>query len=109
MKTAAVLNGAPKFATAYEQLVNLGYPGYALRQRNTFPPESVLHFEDQLALWSYWNLLKFEKDPQLRSVTNAASNAATKSCGSNRILVQFCLRRADGQRLRSRASRCAPP
>jgi len=68
MKTAAVLNGAPKFATAYQQIVNLGYPGYALRQRNTFPPESVLHFEDQLALWSYWNLLKFEKDPQLRSV-----------------------------------------
>ena len=49
VKTAEVLTGAPKFATAYKQLVDLGYPANTLRQRNTFPPDSILHFEDQLA------------------------------------------------------------
>ena len=69
MKTAATLTGDSKFAAAYQKLVELGYPGYTLRQRNTPPPpENISHFEDQLALWSYWNLLRFEKDPQLRSL-----------------------------------------
>jgi hypothetical protein len=68
MKTAHALTGDEKFSTAYQQLVDLGYPGHTLRQRNTFPPENVLHFEDQLALWSYWNLLKFEKSRALRSI-----------------------------------------
>jgi hypothetical protein len=69
MKTAATLTGDPKFAAAYGQLVEMGYPEFTVRQRNTPPPpENISHFEDQLALWSYWNLLRYEKDPQLRSV-----------------------------------------
>jgi len=68
MKSAEELTGSAKFAAAYKQLVDLGYPAYTVRQRNIFPPDSVLHFEDQLALWSYWNLLKLETDPQLRSI-----------------------------------------
>ena len=69
MKTAATLTGDPKFGTAYRQLVELGYPEYTVRQRNTPPPpENIAHFEDELALWSYWNLLRFENDPQLRSI-----------------------------------------
>ena len=69
MKTAATLTGEAKFAAAYRQLVEMGYPERTLRQRNTPPPpEDISHFEDQLALWSYWNLLRFEKDPQLRSI-----------------------------------------
>jgi hypothetical protein len=70
MKAAAAV--APveneKFKRAYDDLVRLGYPKYTLRQRNTFPPDSVLHFEDQLALWSYWNLLRNENDPDLYSL-----------------------------------------
>ena len=69
MKTAATLTGDTKFAAAYQKLVEMGYPEYTVRQRNTPPPpENISHFEDQLALWSYWNLLRFEKDPQLRSI-----------------------------------------
>jgi hypothetical protein len=69
MKTAATLTGDPKFAEAYRRLVEMGYPKYTVRQRNTPPPpENIAHFEDELALWSYWNLLRFEKDLQLRSV-----------------------------------------
>jgi hypothetical protein len=68
MKTAATLTGERKFAEAYRQLVAMGYPEYTVRQRTTPPPpENIAHFEDQLALWSYWNLLRFEKDPHLRS------------------------------------------
>lgn len=68
MKTAEVLVGDPTCASAYQRLVEMGYPELVLRQRRTFPPEAVLHFEDQLAFWSYWNLLQLEKDPRLRSL-----------------------------------------
>ena len=68
MKTSEALTQDAKFTKAYRRLVELGYPAYTLRRRNTFPPDSVLHFEDELAFWCYWNLLKFEQDPQLRSV-----------------------------------------
>ena len=63
IKTAEVLTGEPKFATAYQELVRLGYPQYTLRQRQNQPPDSVLHFLDQLASWSYWNLIRYETDP----------------------------------------------
>lgn len=68
IKTAESLTGNPKFTEAYRKLVALGYPDYTLRQRQTFPPEAILHFEDQLAFWSYWTLLKYEKDPELHAV-----------------------------------------
>ncbi len=68
IKTAEVLTGEPAFATAYQQLVDLGYPEYTLRTRNTFPPESILHFLDELSFWSHWNLLRFEQDPDRRAV-----------------------------------------
>lgn len=68
IKTAEVLTGDPKFAAAYRELVALGYPGYTLRARNTFPPDSILHFLDELAFWSYWNLLRYEQDPELRAL-----------------------------------------
>jgi hypothetical protein len=68
MKTAASVTQEAKFEKAYADLLNLGYPRHTLRQRNTFPPDSILHFEDQLALWSYWNLLRHESDADLRSI-----------------------------------------
>ena len=51
-----------------KQLVELGYPGHTLRQRNTSPPESVLHFLDELGFWGYWNLLRYEPNPELRGL-----------------------------------------
>lgn len=68
LKTAEVLTGEPKFAAAYQELVRLGYPQYTLRQRQTQPPDSVLHFLDQLAAWSYWTLLRYESDPDRRAL-----------------------------------------
>ena len=68
IKTAATLTGDPKFDTAYQELIRLGYPGYTLRARNTFPPDSILHFLDELAFWSYWTLLRYEKDPDLHAL-----------------------------------------
>ncbi len=68
MKAAAHYTGDATFASAYQQLVQLGYPDYTLRQRSTFPPEDMAHFEDQLAFWCWWNLLRFEEDPDLKSL-----------------------------------------
>jgi len=67
MKTAEVLAGDARAGEAYRQLVEMGYPDHTLRQRNTFPPDGVLHFLDGLALWSYANLLTYENDPLLRA------------------------------------------
>ncbi|WP_145432626.1 hypothetical protein [Lacipirellula limnantheis] len=66
MKTAHVLAGDEQAGTAYDRLVALGYPDFTLRQRNTFPPDGVLHFLDELGFWSYANLLAYEQDPLLR-------------------------------------------
>jgi len=68
IKTAEAATGEPRFAAAYRQLVEMGYPQNTFRQRQAFPPESTLHFEDQLAFWSYYNLLRYENDPGLRSL-----------------------------------------
>jgi hypothetical protein len=68
MKTAAELTADAKFSTAYRRLIELGYPRYTLRQRSTFPLEDIAHFEDQLAFWSWWNLLRYEKDAELRAL-----------------------------------------
>ena len=65
MKAAWHFTREPRFQQAYQQLVDLGYPDYTLRQRSSFPPEDIAHFEDQLAFWSWWNLLRFETDPDL--------------------------------------------
>lgn len=72
IKSAEVLTGDPKFAAAYRRLVELGYPAYTLRARNTFPPDSVLHFLDELGFWSFWNLLRYEQDPELRALYRRA-------------------------------------
>ncbi len=68
MKMAFAMTADSKFADAYKQLVDLGYAEYTLRQRQVFPPDSILHFEDQLAFWCWWNLLRHEQDPELRSL-----------------------------------------
>ena len=68
IKTAEVVTGEPKFAQGYQSLVKLGYPEYTLRQKSTFPPGDVLQFLDHLSFLCYANLLKYEKDPKLRSL-----------------------------------------
>lgn len=68
VKTAEALTGDARFTAAYGRLVELGYPEFTLRARSTFPPDSVLHFEDQLEFWGWWNLLRHERDPELRAL-----------------------------------------
>jgi hypothetical protein len=68
IKTAERWTGDATFTSAYRELVRLGYPEFTLRARNTFPPDSVLHFLDELAFWSYWNLLRYEENPELRAL-----------------------------------------
>ncbi len=68
IRTAATVTGEKRFENAYQKLVSLGYPEHTLRQRNTSPPESVLHFLDELAFWGYWNLLRYEPNPELRGL-----------------------------------------
>jgi len=68
IKTAEVVTGHERFARAYQRLVDLGYPEYTLRARNTFPSDSVLHFLDELSFWTWWNLLRFEQDPDRRGL-----------------------------------------
>jgi hypothetical protein len=65
MRTAHHFTGEPRFEEAYQRLVKLGYPGFTLRQRSTFPPEDIAHFEDQLGFWAWWNLLRHETNPDL--------------------------------------------
>ena len=68
IKSAEHWTGDPSFTEAYRELVRLGYPEFTLRTRNTFPPDSVLHFLDELAFWSFWNLLRYEENPDLRAL-----------------------------------------
>jgi len=68
IKSAERWTGDPTFTEAYRELVRLGYPEFTLRTRNTFPPDSVLHFLDELAFWSFWNLLRYEENPDLRAL-----------------------------------------
>ena len=68
MKTASHFTHEKKFEDAYQKLLAMGYADYTLRQRSTFPPEDIAHFEDQLAFWCWWTLLRFETDPDLHAL-----------------------------------------
>jgi len=61
------LTGEEKFKKGYEQLVNWGYPENTIKQKKTFPPSQIAPWDDNLALESYNTLLRYEKDPILRS------------------------------------------
>lgn len=67
MKSAFHVSGDPKFTEGYEQLIKWGYPENTIRQKNTFPPMDIAPWDDDLAFQSYYTLLRYEKDPILRS------------------------------------------
>jgi hypothetical protein len=66
--TALAMTGEPRFHDALDQLVRWGYPTYTVRQKLTFPPESVVTWDDLLAFRCYWPLLTYATDPELRSI-----------------------------------------
>ena len=68
MQAAIEATGDRKFKDGYQQLIDWGYPENTIRQKNTFPPETIAPWDDDLALMSYFTLLRYEKDPVLRSI-----------------------------------------
>jgi hypothetical protein len=67
VKAGEELTGDPRFREAYQALVQLGYPNYTLRASATFPSDAIAHFDDQLGLFVYGNLMQLEKDPDLHA------------------------------------------
>jgi len=70
--TAYALTGDPKFQEGLEQLLKWGYHHYTVREKLTFPPESVVPWDDELAFRCFWPLLSYTTDPDLRSIYRRA-------------------------------------
>jgi hypothetical protein len=68
MLSAHALTGNPKFKTGLEQLLTWRYHTYTVRQKMTFPPESIATWDDELAFWCYHALLSYCRDTELRSI-----------------------------------------
>ncbi|MEN8194854.1 MAG: hypothetical protein ABFS12_18680, partial [Bacteroidota bacterium] len=50
------------------QLLKFGYQNHLVRQKNTFPPESIAPWDDNLAFRSYYTIFRYVDDPYIRSV-----------------------------------------
>ncbi len=68
MTTALALTGDQKFQQGLDQLLKWGYHRYTVRQKLTFPPESVVPWDDELAFRAYYPLIRYATDPELRSI-----------------------------------------
>lgn len=67
-KSALAICGSSKFTNAFQQLVDWGYLNHTVRQKNTFPPENIAPWDDNLAFWSYFTLLRYVDDQNLKSI-----------------------------------------
>jgi len=68
MQTALSITGDKKFKAGYQQLISWGYHQNTLRQKNVFPPEIVITWDDNLAFETYNTLFRYCDDPNFRSV-----------------------------------------
>lgn len=68
MLATLAVSGDDKYAQGFQQLVDWGYPNYTVRQKITFPPQDVAPWDDNLALETYYTLLRYAKDPNMRSI-----------------------------------------
>ncbi len=68
MHTAIAYTGDPKFENGLQQLLKWRYHTHVLRQKLTFPPDIMVTWDDELAFRSYVPLLRYSKDPGLRSI-----------------------------------------
>jgi hypothetical protein len=66
--TAYHFTGDPKFMAGKEQLLGWNYQADILRQKLTFHPGYFTHFDDRLAFYSYYPLVQYEKDPDLKTL-----------------------------------------
>lgn len=65
---ALALTGDAKFQAGLDQLLKWRYHTYTVRQKLTFPPDSVVPWDDELAFRCYHPLIRYAKDPELRSI-----------------------------------------
>lgn len=68
LETAYALTGDEKFRKGNQQLLDWDYHTNTIRQKNVFPPENIATWDDNHAFRSYYTLLRYVKDPALRSV-----------------------------------------
>ncbi|HTL17333.1 MAG TPA: hypothetical protein VL793_08855 [Patescibacteria group bacterium] len=68
MHAAYALTGDEKFQAGLQQLLKWRYQTYTVRQKITFPPDQVATWDDELAFFCYHVLLRYAKDPDLRSI-----------------------------------------
>jgi hypothetical protein len=68
MQTAFALTGDAKFQQGFEQLLKWRYHTFTVRQRLTFPPDQLAPWDDELAFFCYHPLLRYTKEPELRSI-----------------------------------------
>lgn len=68
MWTALGLTGNAEFRKGLDQLLAWHYDIYTVREKITFPPESVITWDDELAFHCFHPLLTYCDDARLRSV-----------------------------------------
>jgi hypothetical protein len=68
MTTALHFTGDPKFQVGKDQLLGWNYQADILRQKLTFHPGYFTHFDDRLAFYSFFTLIQFETDPELKAL-----------------------------------------
>ena len=66
--TALGVSGDPKYQEALDQLIEWRYHRHTVRQKLTFPSSYDVPWDDHLAFHSFYPLLKYTTDQQLRSV-----------------------------------------
>lgn len=66
--TAFALTGDLKYRKGLEQTIQWRYHTYTVRQKITFPPDSVVPWDDELSFRCYVPLLRYSTDPELRSI-----------------------------------------
>jgi hypothetical protein len=68
VQTAYGLTGDNKYMQGLDQLIQWRYHKYTVRQKLTFPPDTVVPWDDELSFRCYIPLLTYAKDPGLRSI-----------------------------------------
>lgn len=68
LTTALHFTGDEKFATAKAFHLKQNYLPSILRQKLIFPPHFNTHFDDRLAFYSYYPLVQYETDPNLKAL-----------------------------------------
>jgi len=67
LKVAYHITGNTRYARVYDELVKKGYAQNTLQQRINIPGH-VNHSDDELAFLSYYPLLLYEENPELRKI-----------------------------------------